>query len=325
MYKSLKQLPDFKTVISLLALLVLQSCLIGSSTSEDKHNEAVTTLKPAEEVLARYKDQTTFTDPGDFTHLLLSVPDSYDQICDLIKKQLIHPMEAAELPEVFPEDKLPEDGQYPVVADMLKELERRNQAGLTMDRLPEERLLVACYHHALLFASILRHQGTAVRLRSGYARYYEEQINVRFSHIICEVWDTKSEQWVIIDPDRNMQNISNHMFELPCHVWKNYVNNDLPDSRYIGSMGQGENIYIHSLLMDMAFVLSNERNYWHTPEFIFGKDFDIKNLSSEQMNILNQIAELMIHPDENLAQLEEIYADHPFLQTHERDISVYYE
>ena len=43
------------------------------------------------------------------------------------------------MPEVFPEDKLFEDGDFPNVSDMLQELVKRNDKGLTMDRLPKDR------------------------------------------------------------------------------------------------------------------------------------------------------------------------------------------
>lgn len=313
------------TNIGLFTLIILQSCLSGNSNSEEKQYKSISSFKPAEEVLNKYKNQTAFTDPGEFTHMLDSIPESYKQICELVKKQLIHPMEAAEMPQLFAKNKLPEDGEYPTVAEMLRELDMRNHSGLTMDRLPEERLLVACYHHGLLLASILRYQGKSVRLRAGFARYYEEQLNVRFSHVICEVWNTDKEQWEIIDPDRNLVNVSKEKFEFPANAWNNYINDNLPKTKYIGSVGQSENVYIHSLLLDMAFVLCNERSYWHTPEFIFKKDFDINTISKEQISVLNQISELMDDPENNLTQLENLYNEYSFLQSKERDIDIYYE
>ena len=208
---------------------------------------------------------------------------------------------------------------------MLAELLARDPEGLTLNREPEDRLLVACYHHGLLLASILRYQGIPVRLRAGFAKYYEQQLNVRFSHIICEVWNENEGQWDILDPDRNIQNMSRDKFEYPSEVWQNYINNDIPRTKYIGSLGQSKAVFIHSLLLDMAFVLGNERNYWHTPEFIFVKEFNIKNLEAEQINVLNQIAELMGDPGKNISQLEELYAENIFIQSHERDIHKYYE
>jgi hypothetical protein len=228
------------------------------------------------------------------------------------------------MPDVFPKDKLPEDGDFPVVSDMLRELVKRNNEGLIMDRQPKDRLLVACYHHALLFASLLRSQGKSVRLRAGFARYYEKQMNVRFSHVVCEVWNEDKKRWEMTDPDRNFPDVSADKFEFPAKTWQNFINHDLPDVKYSGSIGKGDNVLIHTLLLDMAFVLGYERNYWHTPGFIFQEDFDINTLKKEQMEVLNQIAILMNEPSTYLEQLEKLYNENPFIQTHIRSIDDYY-
>ncbi len=312
----MKNIQHFAIVIFLGLLL---------STSCNRSNSRQIPSSPEKLLLVQYNKQTSFTNPGEFAYMFDEIPKSTKEICNVIKKQLIHPMEAAEIPDIFPKDKLPEDGDFPNVTDMLRELVTRNNLGLTMDRLPEDRLLVACYHHGLLLASMLKYKGKSVRLRAGFARYFEKQMNIRFSHVVCEVWDGDKEQWIIIDPDRNLQNVSKDKFEFPAEVWINYMNEDLPKTRYLGSIGQGENVYIHSLLLDMAFVLGNERNYWHTPEFIFKKDFNINNLEEKQIKVLNQIAEYMIEPEANISRLQKLYNDNPFIHEHRRSINSYYE
>ncbi len=309
-------------------VLLVFAHMFCCASRDSQRNVKSTTLgysHPSEEILTIYRTQTSFTNPGDLANLFDGLPESTTAICGLIKMQLIHPMEAAEMPEVFAKDKYPEDGMYPTVSEMLHELKIRDPEGLTMKRDPNDRLLVACYHHGLFLASILRHQDKPVRLRAGFARYYEEQLGLRFSHIICEVWNEDTGQWDIHDPDRNMQNVSKEKFELPYKVWQNYISNQLPNTKYIGSIGESEAVYIHSLLLDMAFVLCNERSYWHTPEFIFTRDFSIESLSANQINVLNQIADLMSDPGKNISQLEEIYKENVFIHTHEREIDEYYE
>lgn len=77
---------------------------------------------------------------------------------------------------------------------MLKKLLERNKNGLVGTRKPEERLVVACVHHCLLLALILRARGIPVRIRAGYAKYIGHQKNIRVTHTICEVWDEKNKQ-----------------------------------------------------------------------------------------------------------------------------------
>jgi len=287
------------------------------------HNQENT--RPSDEILNKYGKQTYFTDPGDYKYLYKNLQGSEKEICNLIKKQLIHPMEASKMRDILPEGRAPEDGDFPIVSDMLKELIQRNQEGLTMDRKPEERLIVACYHHALLCASILRSQGKAVRLRGGFARYFEDEMKLRFGHVICEVWNPDKEQWELIDPDRNYIDLSRNKFEFPAETWQNFSNNNIRNVRYISSVGEGEPAILHALLLDNAFVLFNERNYWHTPSFLFTKDFNLSNLENEQLKVLNQIAELMIVPEANISKLQKLYDDNPFIHTHSRSIMNYYE
>jgi len=326
--KSFKIPNSFAIITTFLTVVILlNSCSnTGENSNCSKSYKQVNNISdPPENILNRYKTQTSFTDPGKFEYLYKGMSKSIIKSCDIIKKQLIHPMEAQSMPKVFPKGKLAEDGDFPTVYDMLQELVRRNNEGLTMDRLPKERLLVACYHHSLLLASVLRFQGKSVRLRAVFARYYEEQMNVRFLHVICEVWNEEKEQWEIFDPDRNLRNISYNKIEFPAKTWCNFMKDNLPRINYVGSIGQGASLYIHSLLLDMAFIIGNERNYWHTPEFILKKDFNIEDLSKEQIQILNQIAELMNNPVSNFKQLEKLYRENPFVQTRQRTIDSYYE
>lgn len=202
---------------------LLQKCKTGliseySEIEESFNNEVAEIIAywiqnnskiiPSDEILDRYSRQNSFTDPGEFAYLYNDLPESIEQICDLIKKQLIHPMEASKIKDKLPKGRAPEDGDYPTVSDMLKELAERDPSGLTMHRKLEDRLIVACYHHALFLASILRQYNIPTRLRGGFARYFEEEAKVRFGHVFCEVWDKEKQQWILVDPDRNYINVS---------------------------------------------------------------------------------------------------------------------
>lgn len=63
---------------------------------------------------------------------------------------------------------------------MLRELLERDKNGLHSERPPNKRLIVACVHHSLLLASILRYRKFLVRLRAGNASYITDdpRINV---------------------------------------------------------------------------------------------------------------------------------------------------
>jgi len=312
-------------ILILVIPLIFNACSGRNGNSVAGEDDKAAHPPPDSAVLAGYREQTTFTDPGKYAYLYNDLPESMDKVCDLIKMQLIHPMEAREMMDMLPEKRGPEDGDFPIVADMLQELTVRDSSGLTMERKPEDRLIVACYHHGLLLASILRHRNIPVRLRGGFARYYEKEAKVRFGHVICEVWDDAEQGWVLIDPDRNIIKVTNSRFEFPSEAWQNFYGTKHKSIRYVSSIGEGFQALIHALLLDQAFVLGDERNYWHTPEFIFTKSFNLDSLENEQIQIIDQIALLMNNPETNLSGLQQLYTENGFLYSCERSIDTYYE
>ncbi len=282
-------------------------------------------VKPSGKVLDHYSRQTPFTDPGEFVYLYDDLPKSTGKICSLIKKQLIHPVEARQMKGVLPEGRNIEDGDFPTISDVLAELQNRDPNGLYKNRKPENRLVIACYHHGLLLASILRERGIPVRLRAGFARYYEDQAKVRFGHVICEIWDKDDQQWIWVDPDRNYSDVSTGQFELPAVAWQNFRNDELPDVTYTSSLTQGPQAILHILLLDHAFTLRNERNYWHTPEFLFTDDFSINDLDAERIEIIDRIARQLNQQAKELAELQKIYDENDFIHPQQRSMDTYYE
>ena len=112
-----------------------------------------------------------------------------------------------------------EEMELPTVSLILKELLKRNENGLAASLKPEERLVVACVHHSMLLASILRHQGIPVRIRAGHAKYIGGRKGIRVTHAICEVWDKEKSRWILGDPDRNRINFPRHEFEFAHEIW----------------------------------------------------------------------------------------------------------
>ena len=72
-------------------IFIIQSC-----------NQTVE-YKPSSDLLEQYSYFTGFTDPGEYLHLYKNLPETTEGICNLIRKQLIHPFEAREMKDVLPE------------------------------------------------------------------------------------------------------------------------------------------------------------------------------------------------------------------------------
>ena len=67
---------------------------------------------------------------------------------------------------------------------------------VTAARDPADRVVGICWHFAVLYAALLRAQGSAVRVRCGFAGYFDAA--KWYDHWITERWD--GERWVRDDP-----------------------------------------------------------------------------------------------------------------------------
>lgn len=67
---------------------------------------------------------------------------------------------------------------------------------VTVAREPADRVVGICWHFAVLYAALLRAQGSAVRVRCGFAGYFDAA--KWYDHWITERWD--GERWIRDDP-----------------------------------------------------------------------------------------------------------------------------
>ena len=269
---------------------------------------------PSEKTLQFYAKHSTTSSPGDCAYLFEDLPNSYEKLCSIIKKQLIHPVELGDLRNKLPKNRHYEDPKYPDVESILKGLLKYNEYGLTKARKPEDRLIIACYHHCLLFASILRERGIPVRIRVGFARYFEKEYKVRFGHAICEVWDSEQQKWIWIDPDRQFVDFKHNKFELPHQSWKKLRQNKLKTEMYRGGFSEGEFSIVHMLVQDIVTVAKTETQYWNEPVFMDKIFTDIDELEEEKLLVLDQFAELLETPDDSLEQIINLYNKTEWIQ-----------
>jgi hypothetical protein len=149
-----------RAAILILCFFMLPFC---SAESQAGH--------PPEDVLSKHLGFSRYTDPGEYAYLYKELPESLDRLCALVKKQLIHPFDLGKFAGQIPKGRTSEDQKFVTVAEMLEELLKRDEQGLVASRKPEDRLVVACVHHSMLLASMLRHRGIPLRIRAGFAKY----------------------------------------------------------------------------------------------------------------------------------------------------------
>jgi formylglycine-generating enzyme len=300
--------------ILMISILMQFNCAQNSPQKDDGLILKNTFNKDSISVLDFYRQYSSFTDPGEYKYLYKNLPDSLPELCSLIKSQFIHPF--AELPQYrdqIPEERGDESVKYPTVKSILEGLLAYDSRGLVHDRKPKDRLILACRENAILLASILKYRGIPVRVRYGFAPYIEP--NFHIGHVICEVWNTNENRWMLVDPTMNMVDFSRDKFDFSNDVWKKLQKKEI-DPAIFGVMGHtGESMIVCALNSDLASLLGTEYTFFHYSPIIKQIFMNERQVSVDQIKLINEISELMtsINAD-NLSKLQEIYNSTPEIQ-----------
>ena len=292
-----------KVVISFVVFFIITSCTVKNPD-----------YKPSNYVLDHYRNFSSFTDPGALGYLFNNLPDSLDTLCDVIKKQLIHPFDVKKFGGKIPKGREFEDHDFPTVSLMLEELLKRNENGLIEKRKPEERLVVACVHHSMLLASILRYREIPVRIRAGFAKYIGYRKDIKVSHAICEVWDESHNKWILVDPDRNKVDFSCNEFEFAFETWNYIRKNKVARSKYVSRYGDVVPATIHLLIHDLSYTIGEEKSYWIDPQIVSRSSGGISEMTKNELDVLDSLALYLSSPDKHLKDLQQIAEENAFLQ-----------
>jgi hypothetical protein len=269
-------------------------------------------------MLDGYRQHTAQTDPAEYAPLYDGLPTSLEDLCTLIKQQLMHPLEQGPLRDSLPEDRVFEDVKYRDVRSMLEGLLALNSDGLVIGRLPAERLMVGCWHHALLLSSILRERGVPVRLRCGYAPYIAPGTDLHVGHVICEVWEAEAARWILVDPDRRRVDFARSEFEFPAATWLAVSGEQFDSQNYRAAHLRGLQAILLILHLDHRSIVPSESPYWDLPAIVNEDLADLDDIGDERLGVLDRIASLLSDPDQHLSELGNLLTDHEYFRNEER-------
>ncbi len=275
------------------------------------------------EILAHYRQFSSFTYPGFYQKELMSLPDNVQEIGKLVRVQLI-PLAVLNMGNALsnedqrygdmtkvPQYRQREDDNLPTAAAMLAELYRRDKKGLVFNRKEKDRLVVTCRNTSLLMASILKSKGIPARVRSGFAPYFEiygDDISV--DHWLNQYWDEKKGKWVTIDVDGSIEpyleldpyDMPKNAFDFPADVWLAVRQDEADEERFHNQAGwSGLAAISEALFYDFHSLMGNEIVYLHYPQYAYGR-FD--QLTDAQLGELDNLARLMQKPDQNFSRLK---------------------
>lgn len=278
---------------------------------------------PPQNLLDLYSKQTNRTDPASMDFMYNELPHSYDSLCDLIKSLLLHPFDAAEYGIDF--EDVYKDGSLQTVESILYELYGDKEKNLLAHRPAKERVVVACYHHAMMLTSMLRYQGIPVRMRAGYSRHFEKEHGIRFGHVICEMWDETEQRWIYIDPDRNIVDLDKKDFDLASEAWFNLRNKKLKPEKYVSSLSEGLRGVISLMALDASLVTGEEKMYWDLSVIGYEDISRFGHMSYGRLQLLDNLAKYLDNPESNFEELKTLYNNTEELRPTGISLELYHE
>jgi len=272
-----------------------------------------------------YLQFSTFTNPGLYKQGLIdNLPNDIREIGLLVRQNFIHRTTLAAGNTGTNTDlrfgdmaRMPwwrqaEDDNLPTAAAMLAELYFRDEHGFTPNREVENKLVLTCRFVSILMASILKSKGIPTRVRSGFAPYFGDDKS--YDHWINQYWSSKESRWITIDVDGSLSLSENFdpydmpdgKFEFAANAWLDIRRGKANPKRYYNAGGfYGLQAAAWELFYDFHCLMNNEIVYLHRPKMTALHNFP--NITKDQLEQMDNLAELMLNPDKNYEQLLKIW------------------
>lgn len=291
------------------------------------------------EILNFYLQTSVYTNYYPFANYYRSLPDNIDELSKLLYHQVIHRTELIrsylnkprkyenhiefnKIKEQYPWYKNRCDDDILLTAPAITaELFRQDSRGFIMGREIKDKVVITCRHVAVLLASILKAKGIPARCRSGYANYFlNSPDKIFYDHWIVQYYNAQEKRWVNVDPDGEYK-VSFNQYDLPdkefkwiAKVWLD-VRSGIDDyKRYIhGSSFNDLNNLAYTLFFDFHALMNDEISYLFFPT-MFDKKDEFNNLTEQELGKLDQLATLMLDPDNNFDELRYLFRNDKWLR-----------
>jgi hypothetical protein len=245
--------------------------------------------------------------------LLDGLPTDISSLCQVVQGVLIHIFWAERMGRMLSADEK-EGVQLRHVARILAGIRQLYTLRLTIARPLEKRLVGNCRDFSTLLCALLRDQGVPARARCGFGAYFTP--GKYEHHWVCEYWNAGERRWVMVDAqlDAFQREKLGVQFD-PCDVPRDQF---LPGGKAWQTCRAGkadpDNFGIFDmhglwfirgdLVRDLASLSKMELLPWDGWGLIARED---KDLSAEDMALLDRAAALTLAGDEAFSEMRALY------------------
>ncbi len=274
-------------------------------------------------IKTHYRQTGPYTYAGPYADYFRSLPDDLAELSRLVCAQIIHRATLREGNTNANQDlrygdmtQFPwsrqrcEDDVFLTASAMTAELFRLDEAGFTLARKVENKIVVTCRYVSVLMSAIFKAKGIPCRSRNGFAPYFFEGQIV--DHWINQVWSDALNRWITFDADGfyDRGKIGFEQYDMPvdrfdwaAETWLAGRRGDTSRTQYIYADGLGINplkAIIRSVFYDFHALMNHEISYKFQPCYVDGK-YD--QLTEDDFREIDELAELMCDPDKNFDNL----------------------
>jgi len=248
-------------------------------------------------------------------------PSDIKQICQIIQGLLVHPGMLSTYNLQLPKKRI-EDRYIKTIQENIDQILKIENKSLIEPRIPKNRIVNICRHFSMFLCSVLREKGIPARCRCGFSTYNGNGNNGWFGdHWICEYWNKKEKRWIKVDSQLDdIHILKRHLdiniinpIDLPKEtffcggvLWRLYrqglISGDL--CGYSPKENDYGEWYIRGNMLRDFFALNKIEYTYQEKSKLMDKNYQPK---TEELFLLDKIADLTINVDENFDQLIDFY------------------
>lgn len=256
--------------------------------------------------------------PGQYAHLLDSLPTDIGELCRAVQGVIIHVFWAERYGVTLSPERQQEVQLRTLEARLARLLELDSRP-LTETRPPERRLVGNCRDFTQLLVAALHHQGVPARARCGFGRYFQPD---HFEdHWVAEYWNADQGRWVLVDaqldelqcgvlkPDFDPLDVPRDRFLVGGQAWKLCRSGQADPDKFGIFEFHGLDFVRGDLVLDTAALNGVELLPWDNWGVMLSPGLD----DPADLALLDELAELTCGDVPNFARVRELYTSDPRL------------
>jgi hypothetical protein len=298
-------------IVRVLLFVMLFVC------STDAMAQTMTAKNEIEEslldMLDYYRQPGAMTDPGEYSHLLVDLPDDIPGLCKVVQGVMLHIFWSEAYGVKLSEEKK-EEVNLRKVERMLSRMVELDERSINTTRDPEKRLVGNCRDHSVLLCALLRYKGIPARARCGFGTYFTP--GKYMDHWICEYWNDHERRWVRVDAQLDSLQVATLQIDFDPHdlpagkflnggqAWQQCRSGKIdPDLCGIFDM-KGLWFVQGDLVRDFMALNKLEVLPWDCNEHMGGPDVEV---GPEEYSLLDRIARLITSGDPAFTEIRSLY------------------